>query len=197
MLMNQHTVQKMKYMTEDINVRSVRYPLIIDQKFEKIALKLGRTKRQVFIQMVDYFYKSKKDPKDLNDELLKNTLMKNHQQYIGFIKTQENMLLIPGKALLDRIADSQKQIIGLFNEEVLKHNVMVLNNQHTQGDAFIEIGRLLELIAGGLKDKESLKAQFLFILDSYVKAREAFNMMTAAREKEELAATIKAQVKLL
>jgi hypothetical protein len=47
---------------EDINVRSVRYPLLVDQKFEKIALKLGRTKRQVFIQMVDYFYKSKKDP---------------------------------------------------------------------------------------------------------------------------------------
>ena len=45
-------------MTEDINVRSVRYPLSTDQKFEKIALKLGRTKRQVFIQMVDYFYKS-------------------------------------------------------------------------------------------------------------------------------------------
>ena len=63
-------------MTEDINVRSVRYPLITDQKFEKIALKLGRTKRQVFIQMVDYFYKSKKDPMDLNDEMLKNTLMK-------------------------------------------------------------------------------------------------------------------------
>jgi hypothetical protein len=59
---------------EDINVKSVRYPEVTDQKFEKIALKLGRTKRQVFIQMVDYFYKSKKDPMDLNDELLKNTL---------------------------------------------------------------------------------------------------------------------------
>jgi len=56
---------------------------------------------------------------------------------------------------------------------------------------------LLEMIAGGLTDKEALKVQFLFILDSYIKAREAFNMMTAAREKEELAATIKAQVKLL
>jgi hypothetical protein len=52
---------------EDINVRSVRYPLLVDQKFEKLALKLGRTKRQLFIQMVDYFYKSKKDPVDLND----------------------------------------------------------------------------------------------------------------------------------
>jgi len=29
---------------EDINVKSVRYPEVTDQKFEKIALKLGRTK---------------------------------------------------------------------------------------------------------------------------------------------------------
>ena len=108
---------------EDINVRSVRYPVVVDQKFEKIALKLGRTKRQVFIQMVDYFYKSKKDPMDLNDELLKNTLLKNHQQYIGFIKTQENILLVPMKTLMDKIGESQQQIINRFNTEVLTHNV--------------------------------------------------------------------------
>src|SRR5213080_3787477 len=96
---------------EDINVRSVRYPVAVDQKFEKIALKLGRTKRQVFIQMIDYFYKSKKDPLDLNDELLKNALMKNHQQYIGFIKSQENMLLIPIKTEMERVSLSQAKII--------------------------------------------------------------------------------------
>src|SRR5438067_7141255 len=115
---------------EDINVRSVRYPVVVDQKFEKIALKLGRTKRQVFIQMVDYFYKSKKDPTDLNDELLKNTLLKNHQQYIGFIKTQENMLLVPMKTLMDRISESQRVVIDRFNTEVLTHNADVLTNQH-------------------------------------------------------------------
>ncbi len=42
-------------------------------KMEKIALKLGRPKRLVFAQMVEYFYRSKKDPLDINDELLKNT----------------------------------------------------------------------------------------------------------------------------
>jgi hypothetical protein len=77
--------------------------------------------------MVDYFHKSKKDPADLNDEILKNTLMKNHQQYIGFIKTQENMLLVPMKSVLDRIGESQRQVLDLFNTEVLKHNVDVLN----------------------------------------------------------------------
>ena len=182
---------------EDINVRSVRYPVLVDQKFEKIALKLGRTKRQVFIQMVDYFYKSKKDPVDLNDELLKNTLLKNHQQYIGFIKTQENMLLVPIKTLMDRIGESQRQIIERFNTEVLQHNVDVLNNQHAQAVVFSEIGRLMDVISKSHKSKETLKAQFMSILESYIRSREAFTMMTSGREKDELIGMIKDQVRTL
>lgn len=182
---------------EDINVRSVRYPILVDQKFEKIALKLGRTKRQVFIQMVDYFYKSKKDPIDLNDELLKNALMKNHQQYIGFIKSQENMLLIPIKTEMDRMTASQVKIIERFNTEVLRHNVDVLNNQKLQDQKLNAIGIIMETMQKGLKSKEALKSQFLFILDSYIKSRDAFGMMTSGREKEELISVTKAQVSLL
>jgi hypothetical protein len=182
---------------EDINVRSVRYPITVDQKFEKIALKLGRTKRQVFIQMVDYFYKSKKDPIDLNDELLKNTLMKNHQQYIGFIKSQENMLLIPMKTEMDRMTTSQVKIIERFNTEVLRHNVDVLNNQKLQDGKLNTIGIIMETMQKGLKSKEELKSQFLFILDSYIKSRDAFGMMTSGRDKEELIAVTKAQISLL
>ncbi|MDR3697714.1 BfmA/BtgA family mobilization protein [Mucilaginibacter sp.] len=182
---------------EDINVKSVRYPELTDQKFEKIALKLGRTKRRVFIQMVDYFYKSKKDPMDLNDELLKNTLMKNHQQYIGFIKTQENMLLVPMKILMDKIGESQRQIIESFNTEVLTQNVDVIDNQHALAKMFGEIARLMESILQSQKSKEMLKAQFISILEAYIKSREAFTLMTPGREKEELIAITKEQVKLL
>ena len=182
---------------EDINVRSVRFPVVVDQKFEKIALKLGRTKRQVFIQMVDYFYKSKKDPVDLNDELLKNTLLKNHQQYIGFIKTQENMLLVPMKTLMDKIGESQLQIIDRFNTEVLTHNADVLTNQHDLAAMMGEIARLMDAILQGQKSKETLKAQFISILEGYVRSREAFTMMTSGREKDELIAVTKQQVRLL
>ncbi|SDF84987.1 hypothetical protein SAMN05216464_1491 [Mucilaginibacter pineti] len=182
---------------EDINIRSVRYPVTVDQKFEKIALKLGRTKRQVFIQMVDYFYKSKKDPMDLNDELLKNTLMKNHQQYIGFIKSQENLLLIPMKTEMDRVTVSQGKIIDRFNTEVLKRNVDVLNKQNVHDQKLNAIGVMMETIRKNQKSKEALKAQFLFILDSYIKSRDAFGMMTSGREKEELISITKAQVDLL
>jgi hypothetical protein len=182
---------------EDINVRSVRYPVVVDQKFEKIALKLGRTKRQVFIQMVNYFYKSKKDPMDLNDELLKNTLLKNHQQYIGFIKTQENMLLVPIKTSIDRIIESQRQVVERFNTEVLTHNVDVLENQHALASMFGEIARLMDAILQSQKSREILKAQFISILETYIKSREAFTMMTSGREKEELIAGAKEQIKLL
>jgi uncharacterized protein YjfI (DUF2170 family) len=182
---------------EDINIRSVRYPLLVDQKFEKLALKLGRTKRQLFIQMVDYFYKSKKDPADLNDELLKNTLMKNHQQYIGFIKTQENMLLVPMKSLMDKIGESQRQVIDLFNTEVLNHNVDVLNNQHALAAMFGEIAKLMEAILQSQKNRETLKAQFMSILEGYIRARESFTMITSGKEKEELINSVKAQVRSL
>jgi hypothetical protein len=182
---------------EDINVKSVRYPEVTDQKFEKIALKLGRTKRRVFIQMVDYFYKSKKDPMDLNDELLKNTLMKNHQQYVGFIKMQEQMLLVPIRSLMEKLGESQRQIIDRFNTAVLHHNEDVLNNQHALAAMMREIARLMEMILNTQMDKETLKAKFLSILESYIKTREGFTMMTAVREKEELVATTKKQVNLL
>jgi hypothetical protein len=49
----------------------------------------------------------------------------------------------------------------------------------------------------GVKSKEALKSQFMFILDSYIKSRDAFGMMTSGREKEELIAVTKAQVSLL
>ena len=182
---------------EDINTRSVRYPLAVDQKFEKIALKLGRTKRQLFIQMIDYFYKSKKDPADLNDELLKNTLMKNHQQYIGFIRTQEDMLLIPIKTEVDRVSVSQGKIIERFNSEVLEHNVTMLNNQNDQAKAIVEIGGVLDMILKAMHTKKGLKEQFLLILDGYIRSRDGLGLMTSGREKEELVTVTKEQVKLL
>ena len=181
----------------DINVRSVRYPVTVDQKFEKIALKLGRTKRQVFIQMVDYFYKSKKDPLDLNDELLKNALMKNHQQYIGFIKSQENMLLVPIKTEMDRVSESQAKIIERFNTQILKANSDLLNNQHALAQKLTGIDALMETISKNQKRKENLKKQFLFILEGYIKSREAFGMMTSGREKDELIAVTRSQISLL
>lgn len=123
--------------------------------------------------------------------------MKNHQQYIGFIKSQENLLLIPMKTEMDRVSVSQGKIIDRFNTEVLKRNVDVLNKQNVHDQKLNAIGVMMETIRKNQKSKEALKAQFLFILDSYIKSRDAFGMMTSGREKEELISVTKAQVDLL
>ncbi|WP_431293367.1 BfmA/BtgA family mobilization protein [Pedobacter sp. P26] len=149
---------------EDTNIRSVRFSVAVDAKFEKIAVKLSRTKRLLFIQMVDYFYKSKKDPMDLNDDLLKNTLVKNHQQYISFIRAQENMLLLPIKAEVDRVSRSQRDIIERFNSEILKHNALVLGGQKSHTLAIGGMEKTLALLLKKTKDADVLKAQFLFYL---------------------------------
>jgi hypothetical protein len=107
------------------------------------------------------------------------------------------MLLVPMKSLMDRIGESQRQIIDLFNSEVLQHNVDVLNNQHALAAMFGEIAKLMEAILQSQKDRETLKAQFMSILEGYIRSREAFTMMTSGKEKEELINLVKSQVRSL
>jgi hypothetical protein len=47
------------------------------------------------------------------------------------------------------------------------------------------------------KKQGAPEKQFLFILDGYIKSREAFGMMTSGREKDELIAVTRSQVSLL
>jgi len=183
--------------TKEETLSTIKFNRQTALKLDRIVLKLGRSKRLVFAQMVDYFYRSKKDPLDFNDELLKNMLVKNHQKYIGFIKAQEEMLLIPAKMEMSRISESQRQIIDRFNNELLKHNANMLNNQNALANAFGESATILNKILEGLNSKQAMKAQFVFILESYIRSRDAFGMMTSAREKEDLIALTKEQIRLL
>jgi hypothetical protein len=84
-------------MTKDQNVKTIRFSANTDQKLQFLANKFGLTKLDLFVHMVDYFYKSKKDPRDLNDKLLKNAINKKTDNIIAFIRTQEQELLIPMK----------------------------------------------------------------------------------------------------
>lgn len=178
----------------DEYAKSVRFTEEINGKFSSLALRLGRDKRVVFRQMVEYFYRTKKDPADINDEKLKNTLVKNHDTYIRFIRAQEEKVLIPIKTEVDRMIQSQIKIIDFFNSHVLKANKELLNNQQNQTSQFLETDKLLKVIADKLETKESLKLKFLYILNNYSKARESFGFTTPAKEKEELIAAAKQQV---
>jgi len=178
-------------------LRTVKYSVQDDTKFEKIALKLGRPKRQIFSQMLDYFYRSKKDPLDLNDELLKNTILKGQKEYIGFIRMQEKDLLIPIRRDGLRMAESLKEIRECFDRQILQHNKLVISNQLDQAKTLTALTAAVAGIAGLTETKERLKEKFLFILNSYIRERDALGMMSSSRDKEELAARFRKQTGLL
>ncbi len=184
-------------------LRTIKYNEQVAIKMEKIALKLGRPNRLVFAQMVDYFYRSKKDPLDIYDDLLKNTLLKQHKDYVGFIRTQESELLIPIKKEVDRMIRNQRDVINLLNEldknnsSILSGQKELLTGQYDHSRRFSETSRIISAISTKLSAKEELKSQFHFILNSYIKGRDAFSMITPAKEKEELIQKTKNQIDLL
>lgn len=181
----------------DLNIKTIRFPVTTDQHLETLARKLGRSKLQLFIQMVDYFYRTKKDPADLNDEMLKNTLIRNHQNLTGFIKTQEKDLLIPVKQDVERMIGSQKRLLECFNTQILEHNQNLLKNQQAQVQKFAGIDQLMSAILIKLETKEKLKLKFRYILNQYIKSRDAFSAFTSGREKEELIDFTRQQVENL
>ena len=182
--------------------RTVKYSMAVDLKFDKIALKLGRPKRLVFIQMVEYFYRNKKDPADFNDELLKNTLLQQHQKYIGFIKVQESEYFDPIRVEINRMAERQKNLLRLFDTQVLKFNDQLLLNQSTilsqQQLQMVKFGlsnQLMVKVEEKLDTKEKLKQEFILIMESYVKAREALGGLFSGKEKEVLMTKVIHQIK--
>src|SRR5699024_11045779 len=98
----------------DPNSKSVRFPKEVDDRLSLLARKLGRTKREIVMQMVDYFYKSKKDPSDLNDEVLKKELSSGINRILSFIRKQENDLLAPMYSALDQLMDTEGQYGTLY-----------------------------------------------------------------------------------
>ncbi|MCT1525077.1 BfmA/BtgA family mobilization protein [Sphingobacterium hotanense] len=189
--------------SEEKTLRTIKYDIQTAQKMERIALKLGRPQRLVFMQMVDYFHRSKKDPKDVNDELLKNTLLKQHRDYIGFIRTQESDILIPIKREVDRMIRNQKNIVEFFNGQQ-KHNKVVLevdremlDGQKKHTEVILQVVGSLNDISAKMESKESLKEKFRYILENYIRTREGFGMMTSAKEKEELQRNTRKQIDLL
>ncbi|WP_286421095.1 BfmA/BtgA family mobilization protein [Myroides odoratimimus] len=59
---------------KQLDTSSIRFSKPVNEKLEKLALGFKRSKKELFTQMVDYFYRSKKDPSDFRDEVLKKEL---------------------------------------------------------------------------------------------------------------------------
>jgi hypothetical protein len=178
-------------------IKTLRFSISVDEKLQKVALKSGLTKLDFFIAMVDYFYKSKKDPRDLNDELLKKEINKKTDNIIGFIKTQEEELLRPIKKDGERMIGAQGKIIDFFNENIIKHNDVQKAAFQTQLNNIGRIVEFLKKLDTMQYDKNTLKTKFSEILEYYIKSREQISGFSKQADKDELTSHVRQQVKNL
>lgn len=170
---------------EDNGIKSIRYPAEADLKLAKLALKLGRTKKLLFMQMIDYFYKSKKDPKDLNDELLKKELVNGVNRIISFIRTQEKDFLLP------MFTDNGKllQIMPSINKYLNGLGQYAINDEKKTENILYSLGLLdnaVSRIHTYQEEKALLKSKFRKILDYYIAQRETLGWPVSSAKKEEL-----------
>lgn len=201
--------------------KSVRFGGDTDLKFSKLSEKLGRSKQELFSQMVDYFYKSQKDPGDLNDELLKKELGQGINRIISFIKTQEKQALTPMLTDLAQLQRSvnrlrtqyetfyqfeepigeQHQVEGFFvqtQRRLLKEHQV---QQQMQADMAEKLSKFIEAtkthrneVKLQAETKKGLKAKFGAILNHYILQREVLNSLTQGRAIRELEENVRNQV---
>lgn len=167
-------------------MNTIKYPASLDARLEPLKNRLGLSSRELLVRMVDYFHRTKKDPADINDELLKHTLLKNHKAYTGFIMAQEKLILVPIKEAMDKLMANQREIVRYFNEQVIGANRQLLKNQQQLEQ------KMLEAVAG----REKLKATFLELLSAYIERREELGAFRG-REREALAEELQLRIKKL
>lgn len=178
------------------DTNSIRYSKETDEKMEKLTKNLGRSKKELFCQMVDYFYRSKKDPSDPGDEMLKRELSSGISRIISFIRQQEKDFLLPlftDTAVLKTVSLRQKEVL----EGIGKH----LLTESEQTSAIVkrseQILNGLKHIVSKQKEKEILKEQFTQLFDYYINQREQMDWTTSGIKKEELVIHIKQSLKNL
>lgn len=178
------------------NTNSIRYPKETDEKLEKLALNLRSSKKELFCQMVDYFYRSKKDPSDSGDEILKKELSSGISRIIAFIRQQEKDFLLPlfsDTAILKNASNSQKEVL----EKIEQYLIEETKQTSTLTKQNIQITNALKYLISKQKEKEVLKEQFTQLLDDYIYKREEIGWTSSNQKKEKLIVTIKESLKKL
>lgn len=177
--------------------KTIRFTADVDQKLEKLSRKLGRNKLMAFGQMVEYFYRTGKDPLDINDELLRKAIAKNHDAYISFTRVQEKDLLIPMKKGMDSVLEGQQNIVKFLRETQVPEIQQLKQLQLSQSGKFSETDKLMHNIYQLLDDKYKLKNKFSLILENYIKGREEISGAFKSKSKVELAERCRQMVKEL
>lgn len=146
--------------------------------------------------MVDYFYRSKKDPSDFGDELLKKELSSGISRILSFIRQQEKDFLLPlftDSGVLKTASLRQKEVLEGIGGHLLTESeqTAVLTKRSEQ------IINGLKYLISKQKEKETLKEQFNQLLDYYINQREDMGWTTSGTKKEELIAHVKQSLKNL
>jgi len=215
----------MKKTSEETANKSVRFSLETDRKFTILSDKLGRSKQELFAEMVDYFYKSKKDPGDLNDEVLKKEISQGINRIISFIKTQEKDTLVPMLADVRESHREQKsywsKYVGSWNKHIRDwatyeqlFSQLFRKNATTQklegyaveqfsglrqevASLRLETRKVLETNQSTARREEALKAAFRGLLEGYMAQRDGLNSLTNAKAIEQLQKDTLDQIKKL
>lgn len=178
------------------DTNSIRYPREVDIKLEKLAQNLHRSKKDIFCQMVDYFYRSKKDPADPGDEMLKKELASGISRILSFIRQQEKDFLLPlfsDAGLLKAAATRQREVLEGIGRHLLTESertgTLVQHNEH--------LLKGMKLLLSKQKEKDILKQQFSELLEYYIAQREEMGWATTTVKKEELTAHVRKSLKNL
>lgn len=180
----------------DPNTKTIRFPVPTSNRLQTIADKCGMTRLDCFAAMVDYFYKSKKDPRDLNDELLKKELVKRTDTIIAFIRTMEEELLRPLKKDGEKVIRMLNKLIDILNDQVAAFNDEQRAAVQKQSLALERVLSNIQSINLSQASAEKLKKRFIEILEYYIQAREQFGMglMSKQADKDKLVEHVRAQM---
>lgn len=185
------------YMATTENHKTIRFSKKTDIKLQAIAGKCGLSKLDFFTYMVDYFYKTKKDPRDLNDDLLKNAINRKTDNIVAFIRTQEQELLIPIKKETEGLSAVTNVILEKLEQDLIAHHIQ-------QGEAYAgqvnNINRVIDFLNRldtAQLDKKRLKKHFSAILEFYIATREQMGMMSRQADKDAVIQNVRLQLESL
>ncbi|MDM1506449.1 hypothetical protein HX079_11565 [Myroides odoratimimus] len=170
---------------KELDTSSIRFSKPVNEKLEKLALGFKRSKKELFTQMVDYFYRSKKDPSDFGDEVLKRELSSGISRIISFIKQQEKDFLLPSytavgllKGAMAQSNDKLSKIDTHLTRESEVSTALIKNTKSIIGG--------IRVLINHQRQKDELKEQFRELLEYYIHSREEMGWTTANAKKEQL-----------
>lgn len=178
------------------DTNSIRYPKEVDVKLENLAKGFKRSKKELFCQMVEYFYRSKKDPSDPGDEILKRELSSGINRILSFIRQQEKDFLLPlltDTGIVKAALSEQKKLQQAMGKHLLadtaKTELLITESKQLLSG--------MKFLISNNTEKEVLKSEFLKLLEYYISQREEMGWTTSSIKKEELISHIKTSIKNL